>query len=131
MAATAQKTQTVSIRDIDGSEGRCEDFDAELRPLPSHTRQRRVCIAAARYRGRAMPGVELIQVGDLHFVWNGHHRISVAKAMGQEDIEGEGTVWEVLGPLPWAKTAASNRSLPIVSLPGLIILPQRGAPAAS
>lgn len=50
--------------------------------------------------------------------------------MGQESIEAEVTVWEVLGPLPWEKTAA-NRSLPIGSLPDLIIAPQRGAPAVS
>lgn len=78
-----------------------------------------------------MPGVELIQVRDLYFVWDGHHRISAAKAMGQESIEAEVTVREVLGPLPWEKTAESNRSLPIGSLPDLIIPPQRGAPAVS
>ena len=124
------RTQTVSIHSIRGSEGRCGDFDAEFRPLQSYTRQRWVGIAAARYMGRAMPAVELIQMGDLYFVRDGHHRISVAKAMGQESIEAEVTVWEVVGPLPWERTVEPKRTPPIGSLLGLFIQPQRGAPAA-
>jgi hypothetical protein len=34
-------------------------------------------------------------------VRDGHHRISVARALGQRDIEAEVTVWQVTGPLPW------------------------------
>jgi hypothetical protein len=49
--------------------------------------------------------VELIQVGDLYFVRDGHHRISVARAWGQATIDAEVTVWEVVGPLPWERPA--------------------------
>jgi len=45
--------------------------------------------------------VELIQVGDVYFVRDGHHRISVARALGQRDVEAEVTLWQVTGPLPW------------------------------
>jgi hypothetical protein len=34
-----------------------------------------------------LPPVELIQVGDVYFVQDGHHRISVAQALGQRDVE--------------------------------------------
>jgi hypothetical protein len=48
-----------------------------------------------------LPPVVLVQVGDVYFVRDGHHRISVARALGQLDIEAEVTVWQVSGPLPW------------------------------
>ena len=95
--------QTVSIRDIQGSEGRCQDFDASFRPRQEHTRNRWVSIATAWEEGIALPPVELIQVGDRYFVRDGHHRISVARTMGQEHVDAEVVVWEVKGPLPWAR----------------------------
>jgi hypothetical protein len=51
--------------------------------------------------------VELIQVGDVYFVRDGHHRISVAQAMGQKAIDAEVTVLEVAGPLPEERAASS------------------------
>jgi hypothetical protein len=39
--------------------------------------------------------VKLVQVGDIFFVEDGHHRISVAKAMGKQVIEAE--VVRILG----------------------------------
>jgi hypothetical protein len=57
-------------------------------------------MAAAKMRGVALPPVELIQVGDIYFVRDGHHRISVARAFGQEQVDAEVTVWDVTGPLP-------------------------------
>jgi hypothetical protein len=49
--------------------------------------------------------VELVQVGDVYFVRDGHHRISVALALGQRDVEAEVTLWQVTGPLPWEQPA--------------------------
>jgi hypothetical protein len=97
--------QTVPIRRIGGSEGRSKDFDCDFNPLQHHTRGRWLGIATARQRGKEMPPVELIQVGDVYFVRDGHHRISVAQALGQREIEAEVTVWQVSGPLPWEQPA--------------------------
>lgn len=94
-------TRSVPISQIRGSEGRCDDFDADFQPLRSHNRGRWVSVATARARGVTLPVVELVQVGDAYFVRDGHHRISVAKAWGQESIDAEVTVWDVVGPLPW------------------------------
>jgi len=85
--------QTVSIWQIRGSENRCSDFDAKFHPLQSRTRDRWVNIAAARLMGAMLPPVELIQVGDIYYVRDGHHRISVARAIGEEYIEGHITIW--------------------------------------
>ena len=48
-----------------------------------------------------LPPVALIQVGHLYFVRDGHHRISVARALGQETIDAEVTVWDVACPPAW------------------------------
>ncbi len=89
--------QTVEISQIRGSEGRSEDFDAAFRPLKGHTRGKWMSVALARLKGVALPAVELAQVGDVYFVVDGHHRISVARAFGQESIEAEVMVWAVEG----------------------------------
>lgn len=100
--------QTVPIRQIRGSEGRCEDFDADFHPLRTHNKDRWLGIAVAQQMGHTMPPVQLIRVGDVYFVRDGHHRISVARALGQEEIEAEVTVWEVSGVPPWRRQAAPD-----------------------
>jgi hypothetical protein len=93
----------VLINQIIGTEGRLNDFDASFNPLNEKTRDRWLSIATARLLGTAMPAVELIQVGDFYFVRDGHHRISVARAFGEEAIDAEITIWDVNRPLPWEK----------------------------
>jgi hypothetical protein len=83
------EVRTVPIRQIRGSQGRSYDFDRDFNPLQDHNRARWLNLASARQRGKALPPVELIQVGDLYFVQDGHHRISVARALGQRDIEAK------------------------------------------
>jgi hypothetical protein len=92
---------TVPIEQIRGSEGRSNDFDRDFHPLQDHSRGRWLRVAKARDQNKVLPPVELVQVGDAYFVRDGHHRISVACALGQLDIEAEVTVWQVSGPLPW------------------------------
>ena len=91
--------RTVTIDEIRGSEGRSQDFDRSFRPRADHNRTRWLSIASARQRGTPLPPVSLIQIGNTYFVRDGHHRISVARAMGQVDIEAEVVVWETAGPL--------------------------------
>jgi hypothetical protein len=42
-------------------------------------------------RGEPMPPVDLVRIGEIHFVRDGHHRVSVARALGHTDIEGHVT----------------------------------------
>jgi hypothetical protein len=83
----------VPIAKIVGSEGRCGDFDRDFNPLHDRNRGRWLYIAAARRRGTLLPPVDLVQVGRLYYVQDGHHRISVARALGQTDIEARVTIW--------------------------------------
>jgi hypothetical protein len=52
-------------------------------------------VARARLAGRELPPVELIQIGEAFFVRDGHHRISVARALGEKYMDAEVTKWEV------------------------------------
>ncbi len=86
--------QTVAIAEIVGSEGRTGDFDSAFAPLNERTRDRWIDVAAARRRGRALPAVLLIRAEDGYYVRDGHHRISVARALGEEFVEAEVIAWE-------------------------------------
>ena len=67
------------------------DFDRAFRPASTDTRSRWERIAAARRRGEAMPPIDVYRIGDLHFVQDGHHRVSVARALGDTDINAHVT----------------------------------------
>lgn len=86
-------TRVVEIRKIQGSSGRPNDFDIDFNPVQVHTENRWINVAKAYLTGITLPPVKLVQLGDSYFVQDGHHRISVAKALGQLDIDAEVTVW--------------------------------------
>jgi hypothetical protein len=88
--------KTVLLSQIRGSEGRCDGFDPEFDPLDAHDRRRWVRMCYDTMRGVVLPPVELIQVGEICYVRDGHHRISVARALGQQQIEAEVMEWEPL-----------------------------------
>jgi hypothetical protein len=61
-------------------------------------RQRWERLDLAQRRGAAIPPIDVYRVGDLHFVKDGHHRVSVARATGHKTIEAY--VTEVLTRIP-------------------------------
>lgn len=103
--------KTVDIDQICGTQGRAGDFDIHFHPLEDRLRDRWVSVAAARLQGIPLAPVNLIQVGDCCFVQDGHHRISVAHALGEAAIEAEITQWDVSGLLPW-ESAVSTAKIP-------------------
>ena len=79
--------QTIPLDSIVGTVDRTRDFDRGFRPTTPRVRGRWQRIAAAQRRGEAFPPISVYRVGDLHFVRDGHHRVSVAKSLGREDID--------------------------------------------
>jgi hypothetical protein len=77
----------VPLDAIVGTVDRNVDFDRGFRPTSPRLRSRWERINAAQRRGETMPPVSLYKVGDLYFVRDGHHRVSVAKAFGRKDID--------------------------------------------
>jgi hypothetical protein len=79
--------QVVPLDAIVGTVDRAADFDRGFRPTTTRLRSRWERIAAAQRRGEALPPVSLFQVGELYFVRDGHHRVSVAKSLNRTDID--------------------------------------------
>ena len=79
--------QVVPISAIVGTVDRERDFDRHFRPTSGRVRGRWERIAAAMRRGEALPPVDLYKIGEIYFVRDGHHRVSVAYALGHEDID--------------------------------------------
>ncbi|GAC70776.1 hypothetical protein [Gordonia soli] len=77
---TALGLQQVEVSSIVGSVDRTKDFDRYFRPTSSRIRERWQRLAAAQRRGESMPPVQLYRVGSMHFVIDGHHRVSIAIA---------------------------------------------------
>ncbi len=82
-------TRPVDIHQIRGTEGRAKDFDDQFNPLKERIRDRWKRVAMAFLKGEALPAVELVEVDGVYFVRDGHHRISVAHAMGRAYIDAE------------------------------------------
>jgi hypothetical protein len=79
--------QTVALDSILGTVDRTKGFDRQFRPTNSRVRGRWERIANAVRRGEPMPPISLYRIGDVHFVRDGHHRVSVARALGREEID--------------------------------------------
>lgn len=79
--------QVVEVSSIVGSVDRTKDFDRYFRPTSSHMRERWQRIAAAQRRGESVPPVQLYRVGSMHFVIDGHHRVSIAIARNMTTID--------------------------------------------
>src|SRR5690606_33037139 len=79
--------QTVTLDKIVGSVGRYRDFDRAFLPTQRQTTDRWVNISKARYRDVPLPPVELYKIGEVYFVKDGNHRVSVARDRDQVDID--------------------------------------------
>src|SRR4051794_15378173 len=79
--------KVVPLDAIVGTVDRAADFDRGFRPTSPRLRSRWERIAAAQRRGESLPPISLYKVGDLFFVRDGHHRVSVAKSLGRQDID--------------------------------------------
>ena len=103
--------QPLGIREIPlnrvlGSVDKVRDFDPEVRPRSGRSRERWERLDEAVRRGQAIPPIDVYQVGDLYFVRDGHHRVSVMRALGMTTIEADVTrVFTMLDPAGVAKRA--------------------------
>jgi hypothetical protein len=64
---------------------RAAQFDDEFRPAKL-TRCRWQSVWTAFHRGATLPPISVIQVGEAYAIRDGHHRVSVAKALGAPTI---------------------------------------------
>jgi hypothetical protein len=83
--------QVIALESIVGSVDRTKDFDRSFRPRTPRTRERWERLARAQRRGETIPPIDVYRVGGLHFVRDGHHRVSVALALNLRSIEARVT----------------------------------------
>jgi hypothetical protein len=102
----------VPLDAIVGTVDRGRDFDRRFRPTSGRVRSRWEHIATAMRRGEAMPPVDLVRIGQIYFVRDGHHRVSVARALGRTDIDAD--VTEVVTRVG-AERAITLEELPVKS----------------
>jgi len=81
--------KTVLVEQIVGSLNRYQDFDRVFLPIQSVTADRWQRVDQAFYQDISLPPVLLYKVGQVYFVVDGHHRVSVAREQGQMFIEAE------------------------------------------
>jgi hypothetical protein len=79
--------RTVPLGHIIGSEGRYTDFDRRFLPRSDKLKDRWSSIDRAMNESIVLPPVDLYKIGDVYFVRDGNHRISVARQQGQIDVD--------------------------------------------
>lgn len=81
--------RAVRLDQIVGSVNRYKDFDRAFLPRTDITAERWQRINRAWYDDVSLPPVLLYKVGDVYFVVDGNHRVSVAREQGQDYIDAD------------------------------------------
>ncbi len=82
---------SVNLDQIVGSVDKVRDFDRRFRPTSDRSRQRWERLAAKSRLGEYLPPIEVYKLGNLYFVRDGHHRVSVARMHGATEIDADVT----------------------------------------
>ena len=90
--------QVIKLDTVVGTVDSSRDFDRRFRPTSGRVRERWERLALAQRRGESIPPIDVYRVGELHFVVDGHHRVSIALATGQKTIDAY--VTEILTAVP-------------------------------
>ena len=90
--------RTIPLDKVVGSVDSTREFDRHFRPTSSRIRERWERLALAQRRGESIPPIDVYQVGDMYFVVDGHHRVSIAIATGQKTIDAYVTEIRTVAP---------------------------------
>lgn len=82
-----RQAESVPLDRIVGSVGRYRDFTREFLPREAVSEARWRAVDAAMHSQAGLPPIEVYQVGEIYFVKDGNHRVSVARANGFKEIE--------------------------------------------
>jgi len=108
---TLPQTQNVPLDKIVGSVGRYQDFTRAFLPRNEAMEDRWRRVSAVRESMTGLPPVDLYQIGELYFVRDGNHRISVALANGDKSIEANVQLVDVPFPVEADSADALNEWL--------------------
>jgi hypothetical protein len=83
--------QDIPLDAIAGSVGRYRDFTANFMPRRSKMQERWSRVYAQANSMQGLPPIEVYKVGDVYFVRDGNHRVSVAHQLKMKTIEAHVT----------------------------------------
>jgi hypothetical protein len=87
--------QPINLMKIIGTNGRTDRFDRNFRPITLRSRARWVGVASAMIDDiLQIPPIEVIQVGEVYYVIDGHHRVSAARALDWAFIDATVIRWD-------------------------------------
>ena len=81
--------RTVRVAQIVGSLNRYHEFDRAFMPKNDKNATRWQSVDRAFYQEVSLPPIVLYKVGEVYFVVDGHHRVSVARGQNQDYIDAE------------------------------------------
>jgi hypothetical protein len=81
----------VPLDQIVGSVDKVRDFDRRFRPTSDRSRQRWQRLAEKSRLGEYLPPIDVYKLGNLYFVRDGHHRVSVARMHGADSLDANVT----------------------------------------
>jgi hypothetical protein len=105
MPQGARHEEVIPLKAIVGSVEPSISFDARFRPASEVVRARWERIALAHRKGISLPPITVRRGADGYYIVDGHHRVSVALALGHLDINAWVTDTRSLAP-PALPTAA-------------------------
>jgi hypothetical protein len=83
--------QEVPLDQIAGSVGRYREFTSKFLPKKNKMQERWSRVYAQASGMTGLPAIELYKVGDVYFVRDGNHRVSVARQLGSKTIQAHVT----------------------------------------
>ncbi|MCP4361404.1 MAG: ParB N-terminal domain-containing protein, partial [Chloroflexi bacterium] len=78
--------QEIPLDAIVGSMSRYDDFTRDFLPKKDSDQERWARVKTAVLNMRGMEPIDVYQIGEVYFVSDGHHRVSVAKQLGTRTI---------------------------------------------
>jgi hypothetical protein len=102
--------QSIRVDSIQGTVSSRRDFDRCFRPTSNRVRFRWEGLALAERRGVSIPPIDVYRVGGVHFVTDGHHRVSIARASGREMVDAY--VTEVVTGVPSSRMSDDHLMQP-------------------
>ena len=101
LGISSKGIQEIPVDSIVGSVNRYQDFSKNFLPLTDVSRERwaRVKSAMTSPGSIGLPPIRVYQIGEVYFVLDGNHRVSIAREMGIEMIEAYVTEIKTRVPL--------------------------------
>lgn len=94
-----QGVREIPLDAIVGSVGRYQDFTRTFWPKNDSDEERWVRVRTAVHDMVGMPPIEVYKVGDVYFVIDGNHRVSIARQLGSDSITARVTEVHLRVPL--------------------------------